>query len=129
MLRRLSSTQVEYYRVAHILLDVEREVTQELYTRGGRRIDLAAMRTGLADAAEWLRGDSYPGPLRAGDVWRVQDVIRELQAKIEVINRYREVAQCRGIENEAGHSPVWNSLRSWSSDRAPGSGRSASLTE
>jgi len=89
-LRRLNSTEVEYYRVAHILLDTEQELTQELYTRGGRRIDLAAMRAGLSDASQWLRGGSYPGPLRAGDAWRVQDAIRNLQEKAERINRYHQ---------------------------------------
>ena len=40
-----------------------------------------------------------------------------------------EMAQCRGVENEAGHSPVSNSRRSSSNDMASGSGRSASPTE
>lgn len=89
-LRRLNNSEVGYYRVAHILLDIEQELTQEMYTRGGRRIDLVVMRAGLSDASQWLRGDSYPGPLRAGDAWRVQDVIRNLQEKAELINRYHQ---------------------------------------
>jgi hypothetical protein len=89
-LRRLNSSEVEYYRLAHILLDIEQELAQESYTRGGRRIDLAAMRAGLSDASQWLRGNSYPGPLRAGDAWRVQDAIRNLQEKAELINRYHQ---------------------------------------
>jgi len=72
------------------LLDVEQELTQELYSRGRRGIDLGTMRAGLTDATEWLRSDSYPGPLGAGDTWRVQDVIRDLHAKIEMINRYHQ---------------------------------------
>jgi hypothetical protein len=39
------------------------------------------------------------------------------------------VAQCRGVEDEVGHSPLSNSPRSSSSDIESGSGRSASPTE
>jgi hypothetical protein len=87
-LRRFSRLQVAYYRAAHVLLNVAESLDQELRGHGGRRLDLDAITEWLAEVSPW--GRSYAGPLNADDAETVATVIRDLKAKAQTINRYRQ---------------------------------------
>jgi hypothetical protein len=79
---------VAYYRAAHILLGVAQSLDQELQGSGGRQADLDAITERLAEVSAW--GRSYSGPLGSDDAESVATVIRDLKAKAQTINRYRQ---------------------------------------
>jgi hypothetical protein len=87
-LRRFSKIQVTYYRAAHILLGAAESLDQELRGHGGREADLDAITERLTEVSSW--GRSYSGPLGSDDADNVATVIRDLKAKAQTINRYRQ---------------------------------------
>jgi hypothetical protein len=87
-LRRFSKIQVAYYRAAHLLLEVAESLDQELRGHGGREADLDAITERLTEVSSW--GRSYSGPLSSDEAGNVATVIRDLKAKAQTINRYRQ---------------------------------------
>jgi hypothetical protein len=87
-LRRFSKIQVAYYRVAHILLRAADSLDQELRGHGGHQADLEVITERLTELSPW--GRSYHGPLDPDDAETVAAVIRDLKAKAQTINSYRQ---------------------------------------
>jgi hypothetical protein len=87
-IRRLSDKQVAYYRVAHRLLDMDQALTRELDRQpASKEVDLASADAAFSDISQWLHGGQQR--IQAGDIWRVQDVVRELRSKADQLARYR----------------------------------------
>lgn len=86
--RRLTDAQVQYYRIAHRLQDINQQLTRELAERGQPIADLAAVAADLSGFAQWLR--HHHQPWQSGDTWRIEDLLRTLKEKAEQLGRYRQ---------------------------------------
>jgi hypothetical protein len=87
VIRRLSDEQIAYYRLAHQLLDIDQALTRELDGRASRQADLTAADTAFDQITQWLHTDHERW--KAGDTWRVQDILRQVKDKAERLARYR----------------------------------------
>lgn len=87
VIRRLSDEQIAYYRLACQLLDIDQDLNRELDGRASRQADLPAADTAFNQITQWLHGDHERW--KAGDTWRVQDILRQVKDKAERLVRYR----------------------------------------
>lgn len=86
-MRRLSDEQISYYRVAHRLLDIDQALMQELAGYGTQQVDLAGTETAFDEISKWLCGRHERWQI--GDTWRVEEIMRELKDKADLLARYR----------------------------------------
>jgi hypothetical protein len=84
--RRLNDTQVAYYRSAHRLHEISRQLSRELNGQVSHS-DLSTVAAVLDETTQWLRKTREQW--QDSDVWRLQEILRDLDLKSKQLERYR----------------------------------------
>lgn len=87
-LRRLTEDQTAYYRCAHRLVRIGRELHAELQGNGRSAVDLDAVNTDIDEIFQWVRGhDEY---MTYAEHERVDNVVTDMAHNVSLIQRYRQ---------------------------------------
>jgi len=87
-LRRLTDTQIAYYRAADRLRDIDQQLNLELAGRGRPEADLSVITADLDEIAQWIH--DHDDDWQRGDTWRLQEVVRDLTGKAQRLGRYHQ---------------------------------------
>jgi hypothetical protein len=88
VIRRLTGTEIRYYRVAHQLLDLDERLDQELMGDRWGRLDSEAASVIIDSVSEWL--DDQEQDWRVSDIRQIRRVVSDLHVKLNQAQRQRE---------------------------------------